>query len=379
MMNKMKLITAFRLIQSGLYHECPSVHSCIKHHFGIQAQMQQVPYLSIALRTKGTTVSQLNKVIYEERSIIRIWGLRSTLHYYTIDDWGMICSFLKNKPDWFERRIRKKGIDFDHLFHQAEQIVQKNKFVTRDIMIKEGISPEYLGPWGDLFITLNNKGLICNVTVGNRCACYANRLFWVPNNSFKLLDYEQALNEIILRYFTCYGPATINDLLHWLGLPVSNIKIKIFTDKCRGIDSLIEYDTGLWGISDKYSLYSKLDYENILKDNVFFLGKFDPLLLAYDDKAWIVSDIYKHCIWRKAGHVSGVVVENGEAKATWNYKVKNDLLIIDITKFDTSALPESKLKHSIQKIVELYQCKSVKCNIIDQLNIKTYIWENIND
>lgn len=100
---------------------------------------------------------------------------------------------------------------------------------------------------------------------------------------------------------------------------------------------------------------------------MFFLGKFDPLLLAYDDKSWIVDKEKKSYIWRKAGHVSAVVLLDGKAHATWNYKIEKKRLIISICKFIACSIEVDKIRKPIYKIAKLFGADTVEC-IIRNIN-----------
>lgn len=362
-MNDLKRITAFRIYNSGLLNEFSSVTECIEKHFGFQAQMRQVPFLAIALRTNDVTLKRMDSLIQNERKIVRLWGLRNTLHYYTVEDWSLLCSYLKKNPSWFERRMRKSGIDYDELYQYVEEIVKKNDYINRDILLKNGIEKKYIGPWGDIFIDLNNNGLICNNLKNLKEACYASRQYWCPDIPFEWLTYESALQEIIIRYFYCYGPATINDLLHWLGMSNTKTNYNTVFHICKNLSEVIEYDDGLWGTAKQYEQYKDLDYEKMLNKNVFFLGKFDPLLLAYDDKLWIADKEKKSYIWRKAGHVSAVVLLGGKAHATWDYKIEKKRLIISICKFITCSIEVDKIKKPIYKIAKLFGADTVECLI----------------
>jgi hypothetical protein len=362
-MNDLKRIAAFRIYNSGLLNEFSSVTDCIEKHFGFQAQMKQIPFLAIALRTNDVTLNYMNSLIQDERKIVRLWGIRNTLHYYSVDDWGLLCSYLKKNPSWFERRMRKANIDYDRLYRCVERILEKSDYINRDILMQNGIEKEYIGPWGDIFIDLNNNGLICNNSKNSREAYYANRLYWCPDLLFEWKTYDRALKEIILRYFRCYGPATIDDLLHWLGMPNTKTNYKSIFHICESLSEIIKYDDTLWGEAKQYEQYRSFDYKEILNENTFFLGKFDPLLLAYDDKSWIVDEEKKIYIWRKAGHVSSVVLLEGKAYATWNFKIEKKKITISIYKFIECFIEINKIRRPIYKIAKLFGVDTVRCII----------------
>lgn len=370
-------IAAFRFLKSGLLNGFPSVSDCIRKHFGIQAQMKQVPFIAIALRTLGTTLSQLNSMIQCERILVRIWGLRTTFHYYAIDDWALVCSFLQEKPNWFERRMRNRGIDYDSLYKDVVSILTDKEFISREILVEHGISSDYLGPWGDIFISLNNNGLICNSSSGAGNAVYANRNYWCPNLPFKLMNYNLALSEIVIRYFSCFGPATISDFLHWSGMSNSHHNHSIVQKLCISLDELTEYEPDLWGDTESYLQYHQLDASSILNEHIFLLGKFDPLLLAYQDKSWIISDEYKSLVWRKAGHVSAALIIGGKICGTWTYKQTSKKVLITITIFKKCNVEFDKLKKPLVKIAELLECNMIEC-ILNDLSTNQkweYSWE----
>lgn len=193
----------------------------------------------------------------------------------------------------------------------------------------------------------------------------------------KKLKYEDALKQIIRRYFTCYGPATVYDLLHWLGFSTSKTAYTELETLCYQMNSLVQYAPGLWGTKTNLTTLINLDAESILEDNIFFLGKFDPLLLAYSDKSWLVEEKYNNIIWRKAGHVSGTVIVNGSACATWNTELKKDCIKVSIIKFKCCVIDKNRISKSILKIACLYQCNTAICYIFDTDNTLTdsYAWE----
>ena len=343
--------------------------------------MIQSPFLAIALRTNNTTLTQMKSLIQDERKIIRIWGFRNTLHYYCVEDWNLICSYLKKNPSWFEKRIRNSKINYDQLYKTVEEIVLKANYVNREILLNSGINKNYLGPWGDIFIDLNNNGLICS-SCKKRQAQYANRKFWCPNMPFKWIPYDVAFKNIVLRYFECYGPATINDFMHWLGIPITKKNNQIILYEFKRIGKLKIYCENLWGLSEQYDHFNSINPKKILKEHIFFLGKFDPLLLSYNDKSWIVDAKTKSSVWRKAGHISAVILMNGRVCAIWDYRVTRYKLIVYIFKLCECKIEFDRIKMSIFRIANLFGTTSIECIIKSSKGNEEEKWicltENIN-
>jgi hypothetical protein len=68
---------------------------------------------------------------------------------------------------------------------------------------------------------------------------------------------------------------------------------------------------------------------------LIMLYRFDPLLLGYRDRGWIVDDEYRSLVSRPAGHIEGVVLgpRDGKACATWRYARSSSGLTIEVKPF----------------------------------------------
>jgi hypothetical protein len=77
------------------------------------------------------------------------------------------------------------------------------------------------------------------------------------------------------------------------------------------------------------------------------LYRFDPLILAHKDKAWVADSADYKRIWRPAGHIEGIVLAHGRAVATWRYERKSAGLAIILAPF--APLP-SYVNQAIAKI-----------------------------
>ena len=72
--------------------------------------------------------------------------------------------------------------------------------------------------------------------------------------------------------------------------------------------------------------YYRNDGTEDKRDNIILLGKFDPLLLAYYDKTWLVDKRHVHKIWKSAGHVEGILLVDNMFTGTWHCNKKNSKL-----------------------------------------------------
>src|SRR3712207_5665196 len=80
----------FRLRRSGLVDPFPSPKSAASAHVGIQAQILPAAGLALWNRTRGLTWEQVDSLLHEERTLIKLWSQRRTLHLFPCDEWPLV-------------------------------------------------------------------------------------------------------------------------------------------------------------------------------------------------------------------------------------------------------------------------------------------------
>src|SRR3712207_2888613 len=66
--------------------EGSSVVSVVRDIFGIQAQDALADMLSMRVRSAGLLAADVDRALVQERSIVRTWAMRGTLHFIPADD-----------------------------------------------------------------------------------------------------------------------------------------------------------------------------------------------------------------------------------------------------------------------------------------------------
>jgi hypothetical protein len=66
---------------------------------------------------------------------------------------------------------------------------------------------------------------------------------------------------------------------------------------------------------------------------VRLLGHFDPILLGYRDRSFILDPKHAKQIQRGGGFLQPIAVVDGEVKGTWSREIKGDRLSITVEPF----------------------------------------------
>lgn len=140
---------------------------------------------------------------------------------------------------------------------------------------------------------------------------------------------EEALRRLMRRYFAAFGPATLNDFRHWVGLRLFDV-----TDTFQEIRSEFE-EVEVEGMRGKRYIYGDLQQAKITR--VKLLAKFDPLTLGHSDKTLLLSEENRTKVFRIAAQVEAGVLVDGRFAGTWRLNRKGKGAEVLIEPFKTIA------------------------------------------
>lgn len=372
-------IAVSRFYNSNILNPAVSFESVAKSLLGVQSQIKKASAITFSTRTASQKYTSYIESC-NSMNLIRIWGIRTTLHSYTCDDWKLILSQVTSADNWFSKNIKKRGVNLDDLVARAIDILVGSEYVTREHFIHGGIPEEYVGSWGDLLIELNNRGLICHTERKlNRRTMYKSMVYGnqEPIEIPKLSNLNKC--EIATRYFAAYGPATKKDFSHWLGIGAREADRYIAEAKhnlCCVTFNGINYFEEKMTQKKNREIFSKYR----LSQECWLLPKFDPLLLAYADKTWLVEEKNITKVWKAAGHVDGVVVQDWKAVATWRYQISNGRISFFLSAFDNAnqiPINKSSLQERCAQIADFFDC-GVGEILIESKKVVEYETQNIN-
>jgi hypothetical protein len=330
--NKNNRINQFRVFKNGLIRKFTDINSCLSALCGIQSQILSASYISLFNRVKDIDLDTINKAFVLDRSFVRVWGYRSTLHIVNATDWSLVVSAIKEDTSWFKNKIKKSNLENESLTISKDILnfsINKKYFSRLDLSeCFESLDKYnfYISSWGGLLIDLSQKGFICHAPINPKIN-FSHRDNWLLNLTTTELNTFQA-NVILLRHFiNSYAPIEIADFAFWRG--ISKTEAAKYFDSIS--NELVQFDEN----NRKYYIKKEDNYlyENFELDSksVLLLYRFDPLLLAYQNKSNIIDLSNYKKIWRTAGHIEGVILESGFIIGHWNYKkMKNEIIFMFI-------------------------------------------------
>ena len=279
--------------------------------------------------------------LYHDRTLVKLWGQRGTLHVYDSKDWPLVIGSCGSGPTWSERSLAQQGGDVDK-FHaiidRIRKIAAEEGTVSRSILRSKGdidwdvgVDVDLLSSWAGLFSQLVIEGTLCHGKPGGGEGRFAHRAHWLPDLEWSPPSTKEADTELARRYLHTFGPSTVQDYGYWRGIPMSRARVAIGALE----DDVIEVEC-----EGRELVIMKEDLPTLLEEPpqkqtwpVKMLYRFDPLLLGHKDKSWIIDMKYYDKVWIIAGHINGTILVGGKIQGTWKYTRKGKKLEIEVRPF----------------------------------------------
>jgi len=199
----------------------------VSAQLAVQAQDYLGALWGLGQRVTGASESTIEQAL-AERSIVRAWPLRGTLHFVAAEDLRWLLDLLA--PRLLQRSRRRLKDDFD----LDERVVERaRKVCERALGGGRALTREALyAAFDDARITtggsrglhlvwwLAHAGVLCFGTRVGKQHTFVNLDDWLPPT--RRLSRETALAELARRYFASRGPATLRDFAWWSGLPAAD-------------------------------------------------------------------------------------------------------------------------------------------------------------
>jgi hypothetical protein len=304
----------------------------------LQAQDYEGAKWSIAIRTQQNSQTDVEKAI-EERSIVRTWPMRGTLHFIASDDVRWMLKLLTPRiVSGMAGRNRQLELD-QSIFNKSQDLLLRAMEGTKQLVRSEVYS--ILEANG--IVTSNQRGIhIINYLAQNQILCHGTHNQkqptyvllddWIPKS--KELSIEEGHAEIAFRYFKSHGPATLQDFVWWTGLKITDARLALNSINQKLASENIEGNT--------YWFAPELR-DTTTTTSTFMLPGFDEFMLGYTNRTLMVDRLHlPKIVPGNNGMFMPTVVIDGKVEGLWKKEIKKDKVSVEITPF--VELSSNKLK-----------------------------------
>jgi DNA glycosylase AlkZ-like len=301
---------------------------------GAQAQDVYAGPLTFRSRSRRLTAADIKRARTEERSLLRTWLMRTTVHLISTDDAGWWLPLFEPRMEKdTRRRLSQLGMPsgrHDRALKLIARMLADEGPLTRgqiaDRLETAGIELNSMTRLHMMRLAVIS-GIACLGPDRDSQTCLVLRKDWLGTSA--QFDRDMALAELARRYVGAFGPATERDFAYWSGLPLRDVR------------------AGLQSISGEVEEVSVRDQTMLAlrgalprlprRGQLRMLGNFDTYLLGWKDREFAVTG--EHAIHVKeggGGWIRPVIVEDGVVVGGWRSARKDGRIAISLN------LPEAE-------------------------------------
>ncbi|WP_433241677.1 winged helix DNA-binding domain-containing protein [Streptosporangium sp. CA-135522] len=205
----------------------PDVVSVIRRLTGVQAQVASSAELAVAVRLAGSRPGELERALWQERTLVKTWTARGTLHLIPADELASYTAVLGSFRNWDKGSWQRghgvtaaevaalldavpKALDGRTL--TREELVEGVIEVTGDAHLKEALT----SGWGALLKPLSFLGELCYGPPREGKVTFVSPRDWVPGRPAEPLTVEEGGMRLLRSFLGAHGPGTPETFDGWL-------------------------------------------------------------------------------------------------------------------------------------------------------------------
>lgn len=295
----------------------------------IQAQEPRAAKLAFRARARRLTAADVDRARTEERSLLRAWMMRKTVHLIPSEDAGWLLPLFSGQiVRWSRKRLADFGLDRDRqdralaVLHDA---VASEGALTRTELAQrlERAGFETANEFKvHLWLLATLDGELCLGPDRGGQTCLVRTSDWI--GELRARPREQSLAELARRYLRAYGPASERDLARWGGLPLR--------DSRAGFEQIASELSEVRGGTEKLFLLGRgrrLGSGPVVR----LLGAFDNYNLGYESRDFAVAPEHIRQLVPGGGIVRPGVTVDGRFVGTWSSKRSGKRLSVSLEPF----------------------------------------------
>ena len=222
-------VCARRLGRSSLAERAPAERliDVVRLTGGIHAQVQASAELQLAARIDGITVQDVRHALWRDRTLVKAWTLRGTLHLHPADElamWFAARRAVSGEPDGLGQWSDPQGVV--HPPVSASELIEIRAAVWEALdgrtLLRDELTSEVVSRVGAKHEPRLRSGFafftdeLCQGPPHGSKVTFVRPDQWIHGWE-EVKDEDEALREVCRRYLHAYGPARPRDFAAWYG------------------------------------------------------------------------------------------------------------------------------------------------------------------
>ena len=333
-------VRAWRVARHELHARAPAggMLDVVSRLCGVHAQLMSSAELTLWARVEDLHPDAVARALWEERTLVKQWAMRGTLHLLPAAELGLWHAGLGTyrhylKPYWF-RGFGLTPEQFEAMLAAIAEVLD-GQLLTREelaaaVEARSGdaaLGEKMRESWGSMLKPAAFRGLLCFGPGEGQKVRFTRPESWL-GAPIPRPDPDEALREIARRYLAVHGPAGREDLRRWWAVtPAAAGKL------LRSLGDAVEVEVEgepLWLLERDVDALSSAGEPA----GVRLLPAFDQYVVAATLQAErFMPGPFRDRIYRPQGWLSPVLLVDGRMEGVWRHERKGRRVEISIEPF----------------------------------------------
>jgi Winged helix DNA-binding domain len=303
---------------------------------GLQAQDTPASRLAVRARSTGLDSDAVRRACNQDRSVVRTWAMRGTLHMVAASDAGWLVALLGPGFAAGNRRRRLQlGLDdarCERALAALPAVLAGGPLSRAGVvagLAAEGVEIEPRGQApAHLVGYAAMRGLICRgPDLDGDEPSYVLLEAWA--GAGRALGPDEALAELARRYLGGHGPAAPEDLAAWSGLALGRAR-RAFDLVAGELEEVALDGRPLWAPAGTVAADPPAGPSGPV---VRLLGRFDDYLLGWRGRDLVLDPGFAGRVQAGGGWIHPAVVVDGRVAGTWRARRARGRLELTVEPF----------------------------------------------
>ena len=282
--------------------------------------------------------------LWEDRTLVKLWAMRGTLHLVTAPDYpalqpALVTASESRTANWL-KLLEMTQAEVDRVLAAVRKALAGAVLTREELAVavarrtrSPALADRVRSGWGSMLKPASFLGDLCFAPGSDRNVRFTSPYEWLGIERLDV-DPEDAARQVAARFLHTYGPVTREEFLRWWGAARTPAQTGRFL---AGIDGVAEVE--LDG-EPAFVMADDLDAVAAMgePEGVRLLPAFDQYVVTAprNDPA-VLDPALKDRVYRKSAWFSPVLLVDGRMEGVWKHEKQGKRLVVVVEPFATIA------------------------------------------
>lgn len=292
---------------------------------GLHAQLGSSARMSLRARLDGLDADVIDRALREDRSLVKTWAMRGTLHLLPAAEYPLWQAMLGEyehyrKGSWLRHFGFADEEELDAVVETIGDVLRQGPLdrealatAVAEEMADPDVAERLRDSWGATLKPASFNGQLCYAPDDGRNVQFVHPEAWL--GEYEPVDPDRAKREVTRRYLAAYGPATRGQYARWSGLRPAEAGRRI--DALGDEIAVVELDgERQWLLTEDVPGVERAAPTGTVR----LLPRFDPYVVgAPREEPAICPDDHVDRVYRSNGWISAVLLVDGRIRGVWQH------------------------------------------------------------